>query len=77
MVVETSRSIAPGHSVARVNETTLDYWVKAYRERHAGDKPELGFRQMRLLELKRRNREMNWRMRQNPLCHPLARVTQL
>ncbi|HYW84496.1 MAG TPA: transposase [Spirochaetia bacterium] len=42
MVVETSRSIARVARKLRVNETTLRNWVKAYRERHAGDEPELG-----------------------------------
>ena len=42
MVVETSRSIARVARELRVNETTLGYWVRAHRERHAGDEPELG-----------------------------------
>ena len=42
MVVETSRSIARVARKLRVNETILGNWVKAYRERHAGDEPELG-----------------------------------
>ena len=58
MVVETSRSIARVARELGVNETTLGYRVKAYRERHAGDEPELGNRRVRLLELKRRNREL-------------------
>ena len=42
MVVETSRSIARVARELGVSETTLGYRVKAYRERHAGDEPELG-----------------------------------
>ena len=57
MVVETSRSIARVARELGVNETTLGYRVKAYRERHAGDEPELGISAAWLLELKRRNRE--------------------
>ena len=40
-VVDNSRSIA---SVARgigVSETTLGNWVRAYRDRHAGEEPPL------------------------------------
>ena len=58
MVVETSRSIARVARKLRVNETTLGNWVKAYRERHTGTSRSWGFRQVRLLELKRRNREL-------------------
>ena len=39
MVVETSRSIAEVARELGVNGTTLGYWVKAYRENHAGDEP--------------------------------------
>jgi len=42
MVVETSRSIARVARELGVSETTLGYRVKAYRERPAGDEPELG-----------------------------------
>jgi transposase len=55
---ETSRSIARVSRELRMNETTLGYWVRAYRERHAGNERSWGFRQARLLELKRRNREL-------------------
>src|SRR5258708_2039651 len=57
MVVETSRSIADVARELGLNETTLGYWVKAYRERHAGDEPELGISERaRLRELERRRR---------------------
>ena len=36
MVVETSRSIAEVARELGLNGTTLGYWVKAYRESHAG-----------------------------------------
>ena len=59
MVVETSRSIAEVARELGLNETTLGYWVKAYRQRHAGDEPELGISdRARLRELERRNREL-------------------
>lgn len=58
-VVENSRSIA---SVARelgVHDTTLGNWVKAYREKHAGEKAPLELSdRARLRELERENREM-------------------
>ena len=59
MVVETSRSIAEVARELGLNGTTLGYWVKAYRERHAGEEPELGVSdRARLRELERRNREL-------------------
>jgi transposase len=59
MVVETSRSIADVARELGLNETTLGYWVKAYRERHAGDEPPLQpSERARLRELERRNREL-------------------
>jgi transposase len=59
MVVETSRSIAEVARELGVNGTTLGYWVKAYREAHAGEEPALGISERaRLRELERRNREL-------------------
>jgi transposase len=59
MVVETSRSIAEVARELGVNGTTLGYWVKAYRESHAGDEPQLAISERaRLRELERRNREL-------------------
>jgi transposase-like protein len=59
MVVETSRSIAEVARELGMNGTTLGYWVKAYRESHAGDEPALGISERaRLRELERRNREL-------------------
>ena len=53
MVVETSRPIAD------VNETSLGNWVRAYREKHAGDEPPLQLSERaRLRELERENREL-------------------
>jgi len=40
-----------------VNETTLGYWVKAYREKHAGEEPPLDISE-RLRELEREYREL-------------------
>ena len=59
MVVETSRSIADVARELGLNGTTLGYWVKAYRESHGGEEPELGVSdRARLRELERRNREL-------------------
>ena len=59
MVVETSRPIA---NVARglgIHETSLGNWVRAYREKHAGDEPPLQpSERARLRELERENREL-------------------
>jgi transposase len=59
MVVETSRPIVDVARETGVNDTTLGYWVKAYREKHAGEEPPLGISERaRLRELERRNREL-------------------
>jgi transposase-like protein len=59
MVIEASRSIADVARELGLNGTTLGYWVKAYRESHAGAEPELGLSdRARLRELERRNREL-------------------
>ena len=61
MVVETSRSIAQVARDLGVKETTRGYWVKVYRERHAGDEPELGISERaRLRELERRTVSWRW-----------------
>ena len=58
-VVDNSRSIA---SVARgigVSETTLGNWVRAYRDRHAGEEPPLELTERaRLREPEREDREL-------------------
>src|SRR5271169_3685042 len=58
-VVDNSRSIA---SVARgigVSETTLGNWVRAYRDRHAGEEPPLELSERaRLREAEREVREL-------------------
>jgi len=42
-----------------VNETSLGNWVRAYREKHAGDDPPLQLSERaRLRELERENREL-------------------
>lgn len=43
MVVEASRSIVEAAREPGLNETTLGYCVKAYRERHAGTSRRWGF----------------------------------
>ena len=59
MVVETSRPIVEVARELGVNETSLGNWVRAYREKHAGDEPPLQFSERaRLRELERENREL-------------------
>ena len=59
MVVETSRPIAEAARELGINETSLGNWVRAYREKHAGDEPPLQISgRARLRELERENREL-------------------
>jgi transposase len=59
MVVDTSRPIAEVARELGINETSLGNWVRAYREKHAGDEPPLQLpERARLRELERRNREL-------------------
>jgi transposase len=59
MVVETSRPIAEVARELGINETSLGNWVRAYREKHAGDEPPLQTSERaRLRELERENREL-------------------
>jgi transposase len=59
MVIETSRPIADVARELGINETSLGNWVRAYREKHAGDEPPLQLSERaRLRELERRNREL-------------------
>ena len=59
MVVETSRPVADVARELGINETSLGNWVRAYREKHAGDEPPLQLpERARLRELERRNREL-------------------
>ena len=59
MVIETSRPIAEVGRELGVNETSLGNWVRAYREKHAGDEPPLQLSERaRLRELERENREL-------------------
>jgi transposase len=59
MVVDTSRPIADVARELGINETSLGNWVRAYREKHAGDEPPLQLpERARLRELERRNREL-------------------
>jgi transposase len=52
MVADTFRPIAAVAREIGVNETTLGYWVKAYREKRAGEEPPL--------EMPERARLANW-----------------
>jgi transposase-like protein len=59
MVVETSRPIVEVARELGINETSLGNWVRAYREKHAGDEPPLQISERaRLRELERENREL-------------------
>ncbi len=59
MVVETSRPIVDVARELGINETSLGNWVRAYREKHAGDEPPLQLpERARLRELERENREL-------------------
>jgi len=59
MVVDSSRSIADVAREIGVGETTLGNWVRAYRESHTDDEPELELSERaRLRELERRNRDL-------------------
>lgn len=59
LVVEGARSIADVAREIGVSETTLGNWVRAYREAHVKDEPELQLpERARLRELERRNREL-------------------
>lgn len=59
MVVDSSRPIAHVAREIGVHEITLGYWVKAYREKYAGDEPALELSdRARLRELERENREL-------------------
>jgi transposase-like protein len=59
MVADTSRPIADVARELGINETSLGNWVRAFREKHAGDEPPLQLSERaRLRELERRNREL-------------------
>jgi transposase len=59
MVVETSRAIAEVARELGISETSLGNWVRAYREKHAGEEPPLQLSERaRLRELERQNREL-------------------
>ena len=58
-VVDNSRTIADVARSLDVVEQTLGNWVKAYRELHAGEEPELSVSERaRIKELERENREL-------------------
>ena len=58
-VIDNSRTIAEVARSLDVVEQTLGNWVKAYRELHAGENPELSVSQRaRIKELERENREL-------------------
>jgi transposase-like protein len=58
VVAEMSRPVAEVARELGINETSLDDWVRAYREKHATDEPPLQVSERaRLRELERENRE--------------------
>jgi transposase-like protein len=58
-VVDHARPIAQVAREIGVNDTTLGFWVKAYRQQHAADPlPADMPAQERIRELERRNREL-------------------
>lgn len=58
-VVDNSLPIVKVARELGVNESTLGFWVKAYRKKHAADPlPEDMPDQERIRELERRNREL-------------------
>jgi transposase len=59
MVVDGARPIAQVARELDVNDTTLGFWVKAYRKEHAADLlPASMPDSERIKELERRNREL-------------------
>ena len=59
MVIDFSRPIAQVARELKVNDTTLGFWVKAYRKQHSGDELPMDMPdRARLQELERRNREL-------------------
>lgn len=68
MIVETSRPIADVARELGINETSLGNWVRAYREKHAGDEPPLQVSERaRMRELERGHARL-----QQPGGHPLG-----
>ena len=75
MVVETSRPIVDVARELGINETSLGNWVRAYREKHAGDEPPLQLpERARLRELERENREL--RMKNDFLSKGVPRTLE-
>ena len=59
MVIDSSRPIADVARELNISDTSLGTWVRAYREKHQGDEPELELSERaRLRELERVNREL-------------------
>jgi transposase len=59
MVVETARPIADVAREMGLSETSLGNWVRAYKDKHAGEEPPLQLSERaRLRELERKNREL-------------------
>lgn len=59
LVLDSGRKIADVAREIGVSETTLGNWVRAYRDAHVGDEPDLEMSERaRLRELERRNREL-------------------
>jgi transposase len=59
LVIDGSRPVAEVSRKIGINESTLGYWVKAYRRKHSGDELPLDMpHRARLNELERRVKEL-------------------
>ena len=59
LVIDGSRPVAEVARKIGINESTLGYWVKAYRRKHSGEELPLDMpHRARLNELERRVREL-------------------
>lgn len=71
MAVKSSRPIAHVARELNMNETTLDNWVKEYRETHADDEPVLPVsKRAQLRDSEPENRELKMKVGsfQKPRC---------
>ena len=73
-VIDNSRTIADVARSLDVVEQTLGNWVKAFRELHVGEQPELSVSERaRIKELERENRELKLENEFLGKCAPRAR----
>ena len=73
-VIDNSRTVADVARSLGVVEQTLGNWVKAYRELHAGEEPEMSLSERaRFKELERELRELRMENEFLGKCAPRAR----